>query len=302
LRDDGSLGSGGATLFGMVDLGTTGRSSHSGPPRLELGDGERADDVPERWLLLRGLGRDARHWFRFAELLSAALEVPCQAVDLPGVGQGRFEFPQTSVEATAQVVAHRLDGQRFHSEGRCGLFGLSFGGMVALELCRQRPSWFSHAVLVNSSSRLSPPWLRMFPRGVALVTRSLLSRDPEERELRIYELTSNLGHERNREHARHAADFARSSPIRRRTVLAQLAAAARFVPPDTAQPVLVLSSKCDRMVSSSCSRDLATHLGALHLVNDRAGHDLPLDAPDWVIESLRRWLASSDARVSLGRD
>jgi hypothetical protein len=41
--------------------------------------------------------------------------------------------------------------------------------------------------------------------------------------------------------------------------------------------------------------DLATHLGAVHLEHPTAGHDLPLDAPDWVTEQIRGWLASPEA-------
>lgn len=265
----------------------------------------RGDEPPERWVLLRGLGREARHWFDFPERLSEALGVPSEAVDLPGLGGGRYERAPSSVALTAETLAHRLRGTL---RARTGVIGLSYGGMVALELCRVAPQWFSHAVVVNTSSRLSPPWLRLFPRGLALITESLLTRDVLARERLIYELTSNLGSLNARRLARLAAPFAETSPVSRRVVMAQLAAAARFQPPDIDQPVLVLSSKADRMVSSSCSMDLATRLGALHLSHQSGGHDLPLDASDWVIASILGWLESSDSRplfpdaLSLARD
>jgi pimeloyl-ACP methyl ester carboxylesterase len=257
---------------------------------------ERTRIRPRRWLLLRGLGRERRHWFGFADRLSSTLQVPCEPFDLPGVGEGRFETVPVSVAATAEVVSNRLARWMDGVGGPVGVFGLSFGAMVGLELCRSQPGWFSHAVVVNSSSRWSPPWLRLRPDGVWLVARSLLSQDVVERETRIYELTLGERVRSAREYASVAAGFGVKRPVERQTVVKQLVAASRFLPRDVWQPVLVLSGKRDRLVAPSCSVDLASALGAVHLQHERAGHDLPLEEPEWVTEQVARWLDSSDAQ------
>ena len=41
---------------------------------------------PQRWLLLRGLAREARHWGRFTQLLSEKLTAEVHTLDLIGVG------------------------------------------------------------------------------------------------------------------------------------------------------------------------------------------------------------------------
>ena len=48
-------------------------------------------------------------------------------------------------------------------------------------------------------------------------------------------------------------------------------------------PLTVLASNGDRLCSPIASRRLAARLGAPLHVHPTAGHDLPLDDPDWVI-------------------
>ena len=86
---------------------------------------------------------------------------------------------------------------------------------------------------------------------------SLTTLDPLERERRIYDLTLQDTKANVAEWAARAASFASQSPVGRKVVLAQLLAAANFSPEDVWQPVLVLSGTGDRLVSQSCSVDLA---------------------------------------------
>ena len=74
--------------------------------------------------------------------------------------------------------------------------------------------------------------------------------------------------------------------------LRQLLAAARFRAPARApqRPVLVLTSRGDRLVHTSCSEALARAWGSPLARHPGAGHDLPLDAPDWVVAQVRQWV------------
>jgi pimeloyl-ACP methyl ester carboxylesterase len=244
------------------------------------------------WILLRGLGRERRHWFDFPERMSDTLGVNCQTVDLPGFGQARFERVPTSVSNTAEVVLHRLQGMKSASPGPLGVLGLSLGGMVGLELCRRDPERFSHGVVVNSSCNASRPWQRLRPEGLRLLARSLTTGDASSREEAIYALTLSATRERALQHAARAAALTRTAPVRRRDVIGQLVAAAAFTPQQIHQPVLVLSGRKDRLVSPSCSAALAAVLGAAHAEHPAAGHDLPLDDGPWLVHQIRRWLAT----------
>jgi pimeloyl-ACP methyl ester carboxylesterase len=172
------------------------------------------------------------------------------------------------------------------------LLGLSLGGMVALELCRLFPERFSHAVIINASSRLTPARARL-RRGAALeLLRAALTPDPARREQRVLDLTSTLPAGERARYARLSAQFARDAPVARRTLLAQLLAAARFRPPETLRVRLAfVGSRHDAVVSPRCSRDLAALYASPYLEHPSAGHDVPLDDPVWLCEHALAFVA-----------
>ena len=62
-------------------------------------------------------------------------------------------------------------------------------------------------------------------------------------------------------------------------------------------PTLVLAATGDRLVSYHCSEAIARRLGLAIQVhrgegNEAAGHDLPIDAPDWVCSRMNEWLCT----------
>ena len=241
------------------------------------------------WLLVRGLTRERRHWHEFPGLLAArdpfgAVEL----VDLPGAGAEAVRVPQPSVAWMARDVARRLPPS-FAAVGAkpYRVLGLSLGGMVALELCRLFPERFSYAVIINASSRLTHPGERLRPGAALELLRAALTRDPARREQRVLDLTSTLPAAERARYARLSVPFALDAPVARRTLVAQLLAAARFRPPPPEVLRVRLSFVCsshDAVVSPRCSRDLAALYQGSYLEHPRAGHDIPLDDPAWLCE------------------
>ena len=82
-------------------------------------------------------------------------------------------------------------------------------------------------------------------------------------------------------------------PVSAINALRQLVAAARYRAPTVAPspPVLLLASQNDHLVNSRCSLAIADAWHCALALRPDAGHDLPLDAPQWVIEQVRHWLA-----------
>lgn len=78
---------------------------------------------------------------------------------------------------------------------------------------------------------------------------------------------------------------------RRRNLLRQLAAAARFRPDPRppAVPTLLLAATHDRLVSVECSRAMARAWNVPLREHDDAGHDLPLDDPAWIVGQIAAW-------------
>lgn len=246
--------------------------------------------LPNRWLLLRGLGREQGHWFDFPTRLSERFGLPVSCLDLPGFGSESGRRVPWSIEGMARDVERRLVHGREH--GSLGVIAISLGSMVALALGERRPD-VARLVLINASSRLSPPWQRLSPKAAAGLVRAALERDVFTRQLALYQLTTNSTGGAVEQWARRAALLERQRPPRAGAVLRQLLAAARFRTPRMQRPSLVLSSRCDRLVSSECSKRLAEFLHAPHKEHPSAGHDLPLEDPDWVLEQVAEWLSAA---------
>lgn len=248
------------------------------------------------WLLLRGLGRERAHWHDFPQALERSLVgARAHPLDLPGAGTERERRPPCSLAGVARDIAerveHLVDSSAVAPHEPWAVLGLSLGGMIALELCREHPSRFHAAVVLNASSALSPP-LERFQPAAARVLAAALWREPLAREEAILRLTSRLDPVRRRHYAERAAAVAVQRPARPLAIALQLLAASRFHPsqsPPRPVPLLFLSSARDDLVSPRCTDALARHHRAPHLQHPWAGHDLPLDDPDWVCAQLRLW-------------
>ncbi|GGY58185.1 hypothetical protein GCM10007071_00320 [Marinobacter zhanjiangensis] len=174
-----------------------------------------------------------------------------------------------------------------HIPGPVGLLGLSMGGMVALDWAQADPARVANLVLINTSSGLSPPWRRMRPAAFGEALGMALRRNVEERERGILQLTSNRPVGQALE--TNWLVVQRQRPVTRRTALAQMRAAATYRPHAAAPAVngLLLASAGDRIVHWHCSRALGQRWHWPLRIHPDAGHDLPLDAPDWVLEQFR---------------
>lgn len=242
------------------------------------------------YLLVRGLAREAAHWHDFPDVLAARSGARVERVDVAGCGTQRRRVPVPSVPWLARDVARRfreLAGAAPASGWE--IIGLSLGGMIALELCRILPGFFERAVIINASSRLTPVGERLRPRGVLTLLRALGSSNALTRERNVLAITSSLPLQTRGRYAERAAAIAEARPTSRASVLAQLLGAAWFVPPPRralSVPLTFVCSRHDRLVSPRCTRDLAAFYAGSVLQHPWAGHDLPLDDPDWLCERL----------------
>lgn len=244
------------------------------------------------WVLLRGLAREARHWGDFPALLQQALPAgdTVLAMDLPGNGTLWRDRSPASVAGLHDALLAEL--ARRHAAGPYVVVALSLGGMVAMHWAACASGELEGCVLINSSARgHGRPWQRLQPRAwLPLLSWLLPGGGLLRRERRIWRLTSTRPPDEGvlEQWVRHAD----SAPVARGNVVRQLLAALRFRAPHRMQvPTLVLSSMGDRLVSPRCSAALATAWRAPLHAHPEAGHDLPLDAPQWVVQQIVRWRA-----------
>lgn len=246
------------------------------------------------WLLLRGLSREQRHWGAFPDILRAAMPGSrVHLLDLPGTGTEVLRTSPTTVRGIVNDLRARwLPLQAAHG-GPWGLLAMSLGGMVAMQWCADHPLDFSRVVLSNTSaSDIGKPWDRMSPQALWMVARAMLSNDLVARERLVLSVVTRRRDDLD-DLARQWADIHASSPVKRDTVLRQLRAAIAFqAPRGLPVPALVLAGACDALANPACARALADRFGAPLEMHPGGGHELALDAPDWMAERIATWAAS----------
>ncbi len=236
------------------------------------------------WIFLRGLGRSSGHWDDFPQKLTAACGGQFKTIDLPGTGRFHKLPAARTVSGNSDFVMEQLgeiDSPRF-------LVAISFGGMVAVDLLLRYPQKFEGAILINSSAAgLSGPFERAKPPALLKLFQIACTLDAKKREEAVWRLTCNQPIQSELLEAR--VKIAKDFPITRMTLIRQLWAASTFKPPRQLpqKKILILSSEGDTLVSSQCSKRMATAWRVPLELHPSAGHDLPLEEPQWVVQKIK---------------
>ncbi|QUJ70326.1 alpha/beta hydrolase (plasmid) [Photobacterium sp. GJ3] len=242
-------------------------------------------------ILLRGLLREQRHWGDFVRQLK--LKFPFRtviALDLAGNGQRFLESSPATVSAMVDDLhqqlhflhARQLEIPGAPDAGTYDLLAISMGGMIALEWARLYPEEVKSLVLLNTSDgKQSPFYKRLRWQQYPKILRLMFSQ-PSVQEAEILKMTSNMFPD-DPDILRSWLKWRKECPTERKNLLRQLNAAATFRYKDVPdKPVLLLASQHDELVDISCSQLLAEHWRCPLHVHPSAGHDLPLDDPEWV--------------------
>jgi pimeloyl-ACP methyl ester carboxylesterase len=241
------------------------------------------------WILLRGLSRETGHWGNFLALLQDAFPndrlVP---LDFPGNGALHLQQSPTSVQA---MVAHcRQQVSALPLQPPYGVVALSLGGMVSVAWAYAYPNEVSHQVLINTSLRpINPFYQRLSPHNYTHLLHLLLSgTNAKKWEHTIWHMTSRMSHS---DTVDAWVKLRQQHPVKPMNALRQLWAASRFNAPTTVPKTatLLLASTHDALVSVECSRSIARQWNTELLEHPQAGHDLPLDDGQWVVDQILGW-------------
>jgi pimeloyl-ACP methyl ester carboxylesterase len=245
-----------------------------------------------RFVLVRGLAREAGHWLNFDRvLLEYFPDAVIERHDLPGNGSRWRDRSPLDVASMAADLRERVWSRE---RTPVVLVAVSLGAMVGFEWRQRWPNDPLRALVgINTSiGGLCRPWQRLQIPALFSTLDTLALRDAVARERAILELTTSE-HRNDLALAQRHASLHEAQPTARGNVLRQMLAAARFraAPAGSPVPVLLLSSAADRMVDPACSRRIALAFGADLAVHPSAGHDLSLDDPSWCAEQISTWLA-----------
>lgn len=245
------------------------------------------------WILLRGPVRDRRHWGSLpGRIAGLGPGQVVEAFDLPGSGSRYRERSLSSVGDMVEVLRTGL--QRRGIEAPVRLLATSLGTMVAVEWARRHPQEVDTLVLVNPGLRpLNPLSQRLRPEAwLSMLRLVLLPAGPLDWERAL------LGYSSRRYRGEHSparsallerwVAWRSAQPVSRTNMLRQLWAAFRYRAPTAPQvPGLVLVSARDGLVDPRCSHRIAEAWGWPLVEHPKAGHDLSLDDPAWLLTQLR---------------
>ena len=241
----------------------------------------------KNWILLRGLARGVGHWGSFVDTLKARFPNDnFELIDIPGNGLRYNEASPTSIPEYVKDIRSRSEfvrnGQSFN------IFAVSLGGMITVEWMREFPHEVEKAFVVcTSSASASSFYERLLASNYGKVLGMVTSkRDDAVWERTILNMIVN-DHERREAEMPHMIQFSKDHPVQLKNVARQLFAASRYRFPQQAPgDIKVIGSYGDRLVSPTCSLKIAEQWGLKATMHSWAGHDVPLDDPQWLIEQL----------------
>ncbi len=245
--------------------------------------------MAEHFILLRGLIREAAHWGEFLPKLKSTFPAAhFHCIDIPGAGV----HYQTLSPLTISGIVDRMreDYLALKLSSPAHLIAISLGGMISVDWMRRYPQDFKTCVLMNTSfSDYSPVWKRLKPSAFLGLLPAPVQKG-YKKEFTILKTVSNStsDYERN---ANFWSEITRQRPVSVENTFRQLLAASTFKTKGfkPSIPTLILASTNDRMVNVECSRAIAQKWGVPLSENPTAGHDITLDAPEWVVAQLTSW-------------
>ena len=247
------------------------------------------------WLLLRGLIREQRHWGDFPAFFEkSASDRKVFCLDLPGFGTETQRSSPLSVPEIVDDIRGRWLVLRDKNSGDWSILAASLGGMLAMDWCARYPEDFKQLVVLNSSvNTFSPIHKRLRFSNWGRVIRLNFSNDPKVRETGILELTSTNKDIFEKSLIRNLK-IVKENPVRRKELLRQLIAGARFsLKKIPVVRTLVLVGEGDTFCDPTCSRAIADHFKAPLRTHPTAGHDLSIDAPEWISKEVNEWMTSA---------
>lgn len=240
------------------------------------------------WIFLRGMSRGQGHWGDFVERFqSANPTAKVELLDLPGNG---FRYQDTSpLKISDYVDDMRMHSKLLKSSGSVNMVALSLGGMIAANWMQRFPADLAKVVLINTSAgNVSSVSERMLISNYAKIILSATEKDPLLREEIILNMVVN-NKQRLRSVLPQMASHSVACPFSPNNFARQLWAAARASFPEQCPgEVFVVGSEGDRLVSVNCSKQIAKMWKLEPILHPWAGHDLPVDDPQWLIDLLAK--------------
>ncbi len=252
----------------------------------------KASTAPRNWVWIRGLARHSGHWAYFEEAFRKKFPHDnIEMLDVQGNGTQSHIPSFLTIEDNVRDLRSRSQLLR---AGPVHLLTISLGSMIGIGWADLFPQDIASLTVMNTSDgRNSLPYERLRPQNFKKILNVLThSKDHFKVEMNIMEMIAqNISDKTKKESL--ARQFAKTPPTSIGNLTRQLVAASLFRLPKNPPhlPVLILGGKGDHFVNPKCSERIAASWGTKVHWHEQAGHDIPLEFPDWVNQELEQFLA-----------
>lgn len=241
-------------------------------------------------ILLRGLVRESRHWGDFPAKLSKALnDIDVLTPEIQGVGK---YIEKESPDNLIDMIEFMREQIKDQLNGNSTLVAMSLGGMIAKQWSEKYPDDFKNMVLINTSFKgMNPIYHRLRPNAILQFLNIFLTPHVALREKKILDLVSNVKAKREETHPLWVK-IQKESPVSRKSFINQIKAALKFSPASEKPKIrtLLVASKKDRLCDVLCTTKLSHKWDLPLKLHQSAGHDLPMDDPDWLIKKINEFI------------
>ena len=248
---------------------------------------------PPQIYLLRGLSREHSHWSEeFLEALTTQFKGGNYTfMDLPGAGDYHDERAMMSVVKMAEFLHETHADSLAAHRGNNILLATSLGGIVALEWLDRYPEDFDGVIMVSSGFKGICKGSERVRPGAKLTTLSiLLTGKMPKREQKLLNINSNF-HQKDTVLLNEWIAIQEERPITRGAMIKQGLGGMFYKPKKkkVVVPMLILGSYGDQLVHPDCICDVADWFKGEMAFHHSAGHGIPIDAPQWIVEVSSEW-------------
>ncbi|MBC7370685.1 MAG: alpha/beta hydrolase [Bdellovibrionaceae bacterium] len=240
------------------------------------------------WIFIRGWGRGVAHWSDFlTQVQNAFPQDHFEFLELPGNGALHKLSSPLTINETVRIM--RQNSQFVTDGKKIKLVGISLGGMIVTEWAREFPQEVEMICLINSSSANHGRFYeRLLLSNAPKFLKLARQKDLNLREMGALEIVSNSSDRRKLALPSWVKETS-IHPVSPRNLIRQLLAAFIYrFPKSPPVKAFLVGSVQDRMVSVRCTERLAADWKCPLFLHPWAGHDLPLDDPEWMINCLKK--------------
>ncbi len=238
------------------------------------------------WLFLRGLTRGIKYWADFPDYFQKL--VPDDQIlfaELPGNGEAFRATSPLHIGAYTDFVRSEILGTfKKVQPDQLKVIAISMGAMITIDWMNRFPNEIQQAFLINTSAgNFSQPLERF---QIKNVLQTMYKSEFKDQSSKSLELLANNA-ERVRIFQPIFKDYFETHPVSRANFFRQIFAAGIFsFPAQAPGNISLLASENDRLVKVSCSKKIASKWNLPLGIHPTAGHDLPLDDPQWLSEKI----------------